>query len=156
MWDKWPFTLYSNYCVWYNRVMNVALWFQALPSGEEGHQTRVGKTPANSLLNRFKNITACEPHCIIMSCTWNIAIFFVEKHYLRHAMVQARGRGAEVSPDFKLMLLCVQTVTTKGHRKQKRKKTGYKQCYTCKNQSLKVSEYLNSALLMCNKLDPRG
>ena len=39
----------------------VIFWFQALPSGEEGHQTTVGKTPANRLLNRFRNITACEP-----------------------------------------------------------------------------------------------
>ena len=39
----------------------VVLWSQTLPSGEEGHQTTVGKSSANKLLNRFRNITACEP-----------------------------------------------------------------------------------------------
>ena len=42
--------------------------------------------------------------------------------------------------------------------KQERKKqlSGYKQCYTYKNQSLEVSKYMNSALFTYNKLDPRG
>ena len=34
--------------------------------------------------------------------------------------------------------------------------SGYKQCYTYKNQSLKVSKYINSALITCNLIDPRG
>ena len=70
--------------------------------------------------------------------------------------------GRAAPPDFKLMLLCVQAVTAKGHpkfRNTKEKKiqlSGYKQCYTYKNQSLKVSKYVNLALIMCNQLDPRG
>ena len=32
----------------------------------------------------------------------------------------------------------------------------YQQCYSCKNQSLGVSKYMNSALVTCNKLNPRG
>ena len=42
--------------------------------------------------------------------------------------------------------------------KQERKKqlSGYKQCYTYRNQSLEVSKYMNSALITCNKLDPGG
>ena len=56
-------------------------------------------------------------------------------------------------PDFKLMLWCVQAVTAKGRpklEKQERKilLSGYKQCYTFK--------YMNSALITCNKLNPRG
>ena len=54
-------------------IYGTILWFQALPSEEEGHQTTVGKTPANSLLNQFKNITACEQQCIIMSCTHKVS-----------------------------------------------------------------------------------
>jgi len=57
----------------------------------------------------------------------------------------------EAPPDFKLKLLCVQAFTAKGHpkciiiEKQERKKQllGYKQCYTYKNQSLRVSKYMN-------------
>ena len=55
--------------------------------------------------------------------------------------------GTEASPDFKLMLLFVQAVTTKGRpkfiiEKQERKEqlSGYKQCY--KNQGLQVSKYM--------------
>ena len=67
-------------------------------------------------------------------------------------------------PDFKLMLLCVQAVTAKGRptfiiiKKPERKKqlSGYKQCYIYKNQNLEVSKYMNSALVMCNRLNPRG
>ena len=71
------------------------------------------------------------------------------------------GGGVEASPDFKLMLLCVHAVIAKGHlkfRKAKEEKqlSGYKQCYTYKNQSLKVSKYMNLALVTCNKLDHRG
>ena len=73
------------------------------------------------------------------------------------------GREGEAPPDFKLMLLCVQAVTTKGcpkFRKAKEEKqlSGYKQCYTYKNQrlSLEVSKYINLALITYNKLDPRG
>ena len=42
--------------------------------------------------------------------------------------------------------------------KQERKKqlSGYRQCYTYKNQSLEVSKCMNLALVMCNKLDPKG
>ena len=45
----------------YLHIMTVVLWSQTLPSGEEGHQTTVGKSSENRLLNRFRNITACEP-----------------------------------------------------------------------------------------------
>ena len=38
-------------------------WSQTLPSGEEGHQTNIGKAPANKLLNRFRNIAACKWSC---------------------------------------------------------------------------------------------
>ena len=57
-----------------------------------------------------------------------------------------RGVGLKPPPDFKVMLLCVQAVTAKGHpkciiKKQERKKqlSGCKQCYTYKNQSLEMS-----------------
>ena len=55
------------------------------------------------------------------------------------------------------MLLCVQEVTAKGHPKFRKARRGkqlsdYKQCYICKNQSLEVSKYMNSALSTC---DPR-
>ena len=70
------------------------------------------------------------------------------------------GGGVQPPPplDFKLML-CVQAVTTKVHpkfRKTRHEKqlSGYKQCYTYKNQSLEVSKYMNLALITCNKLDP--
>ena len=36
---------------------------QALSSGEGGHQTAIGKTSANSALNRFRNTVACESIC---------------------------------------------------------------------------------------------
>ena len=35
------------------------------------------------------------------------------------------GGGAEASPDFKLMLLCAQAVTTKGHQKTRQKKNSF-------------------------------
>ena len=68
-----------------------------------------------------------------------------------------RGGGGG-GADCELMLLCVPVVTLQNLEKQERKKqlSGYKQCYTYKNQSLEVSKYLNLALVMCNKLDPRG
>ena len=47
-------------CVCYGTAVTVVLWSQTLPSGEEGHQTAIGKTSANKLLNRFRNIIACE------------------------------------------------------------------------------------------------
>ena len=55
-------------------------------------------------------------------------------------------------PDFKLML-CVQAVTTKVRPKfrktrQEKQLSGYKQCYTYKNQSLEVSKYKNLALII--------
>ena len=54
----------SSYCVWYCKAVNIVLQSQALSSGEEGHQTTIGKTSANSPLNRFRNIVACESlHC---------------------------------------------------------------------------------------------
>ena len=54
-------------------------------------------------------------------------------------------------PDFKLMLLCVQAVTAKGHlkcnviglhdrEKINKQVSGYKQCCIYKNQSLEVSK----------------
>ena len=50
-------------------AVNVSPTSQTLPSGEEGHQTTIGKTPANRLLNRFKNIAACKPSLhVTMSC----------------------------------------------------------------------------------------
>ena len=78
---------------------------------------------------------------------------------------QGVGRGgAEDPPEFKLMLLCVKAVTTKGHpkfiiiEKQERKNqlSGYKQCYIYKKQNLEMSKYMNLALVTCNKLNPRG
>ena len=39
----------------------IVLWSQTLPSGEGDHQTIIGKSSANRPLNRFRNITACEP-----------------------------------------------------------------------------------------------
>ena len=45
----------------YLHIRTVVLCSQALPSGEEGHQTTIGKSSENRLLNRFRNITACEP-----------------------------------------------------------------------------------------------
>ena len=61
------------------------------------------------------------------------------------------GGGAEATPDFKLTLLCVQAVTAKMRpnveKQEKRKQlSGYKQCYTYKNQNLEVSKYMKSAL----------
>ena len=47
------------------KIVTVVLWSQTLPSGEEGHQTTVGKASANKLLNRFRNITACESTCVV-------------------------------------------------------------------------------------------
>ena len=49
-------------------------------------------------------------------------------------------------PNFKLMLLCVQVVIAKGcpnFRKAREEKrlSGYKQCYTYKNQSLGIDEF---------------
>ena len=41
-------------------------------------------------------------------------------------------------------------------RGKKPQHSGYKQCYTYKNQSLEVSKYMNLALVTCNKLDPMG
>ena len=72
-----------------------------------------------------------------------------------------KGVGKEAPTDFKLMLLCLQVVTAKGcpkFRKKRGKKqlSGYKQCHTYKTQSLEVSKYMNSALITCDKLDPRG
>ena len=52
-------------CVRYGTTVTVVLWSQTLPSGEEGHQTTVGKSSANKLLNRFRNITACESTYIV-------------------------------------------------------------------------------------------
>ena len=52
--------LFMIYCSTFH-VMTVVFWSQALPSGEEGHQTAIGKSSENRLLNRFRNITACEP-----------------------------------------------------------------------------------------------
>ena len=54
----------SSYCVLYGKAVNIVIQSQALSSGEEGHQTAIGKTSANSPLNRFRNIVACESyHC---------------------------------------------------------------------------------------------
>ena len=47
-------------CVRYGTTVTVVLCSQTLPSGEEGHQTAVGKASANKPLNRFRNIIACE------------------------------------------------------------------------------------------------
>ena len=77
-----------------------------------------------------------EPSSLIMSCyPWQGC-----------RQGEAGGGGAEAPPDFKLMLLCVQAVTAKGHpkfRKNERKKqlSGYKQCYTYKNQSSEVFKF---------------
>ena len=40
--------------------------------------------------------------------------------------------------------------------KRGKKLSGYKQCYRYKNQNLEMSKYMNSAHVMCKKLDPRG
>ena len=66
-------------------------------------------------------------------------------------MPQGVGKGGAGgteahSPDFKLMLLCVQAVTAKGRPKfiiieRKKQLSGYKQWYTYKTQSLEVSKY---------------
>ena len=60
--------------------------------------------------------------------------------------------GLKPPPDFKLML-CVQAVTTKVRPKfrktrQEKQLSGYKQCYTYKNQSLEVSKYMNLDLII--------
>ena len=60
------------------------------------------------------------------------------------------GREGEAPPDFKLMLLCVQAVTTKGcpkFRKAREEKqlSGYKQCYTYKNQRLHTTNSILEA-----------
>ena len=77
--------------------------------------------------------------------------------------MQGCRQEAEALPQIlKLMLLCVQAVTAKGrpklfyYRKTKDEKqlSGYKQCYTYKNQCL--AKYMNSALIMCNQLDLRS
>ena len=45
-------------------------------------------------------------------------------------------------------------IFNKKHKKKKTERTkqlsGYKQCYTYKNQSLEVSKYMNLALITCN------
>ena len=54
------------------------------------------------------------------------------------------------SPDFKLNLICVQAVTAKGRPKciiiekpeRIKQLSGYKECFTCKNQRLEVSKYI--------------
>ena len=71
------------------------------------------------------------------------------------------GGGDEATPpplDFKLMLLCVQAVTTKRLLKfiiieKQERKNSLQQCYTHKNQSLEVSKF---TLVTCSKLNPRG
>ena len=63
--------------------------------------------------------------------------------------------GAEALPDFKLMLLCVQLLLQKDvqnlsldtNKRGKKQLSGYKHCYTYKNQSLEVSKYMNLALV---------
>ena len=44
----------------------------------------------------------------------------------------------------------------KDKREKKKQLSGYKQSYTCNNQSLEVLKYMNLALVMCDKLNPRG
>ena len=60
---------------------------------------------------------------------------------------------------FKLVLLCVQPVTSKNVQnleERKKQLSGYKQCYTYNNQSLEVSKNMNLGLVTYNKLDSRG
>ena len=61
---------------------------------------------------------------------------------------QGGAGGSEAPPVFKLMLQCVRAVTAKGRPKfiiigkqEENRLSGYKQSYTYKNQSLKVSTY---------------
>ena len=56
----------SSYVVCYCKAVNIVLQSQALSSGEEDHQTAIGKTSANSALNRFRNIVACESYNYIV------------------------------------------------------------------------------------------
>ena len=81
------------------------------------------------------------------------------RHKIHTKGVSKGGSGEGGS--FKLMLLCVQPVTSKdvqNLKNQERKKqlSGYKQCYTYNNQSFEVSKNMNSGLVTYNKLDGRG
>ena len=61
----------------YLHNMNVVLWSQTLRSGEEGHQTTVGKSSEKRLLNRFRNITACESMFVLTMFLKEIVRFFM-------------------------------------------------------------------------------
>ena len=76
-------------------------------------------------------------------------------HITTLCLYKGVGKGEWGGGAFKLVLLYVQAVTAK-RRPKKTQLSGYKQCYTYKNQSLEVSKYMNLALITCNKLDPRG
>ena len=59
---------FGEYVSSFHAYNNTAFFgqFQTLPSGEEGHQTTVGKSSANKLLNRFRNITAYDDHRVVL------------------------------------------------------------------------------------------